>query len=203
MLDLDPSVQLEEEEVAAVEHELGRAGAHVADRARERHRRVADRRAQLGIEGGGGRLLEHLLVAPLHRAVPLAEREHGPVRVREQLDLDVARPLEIALAEDRAVAERGLRLAGGGRERLFQRRPAPRTTRIPRPPPPAAALTTSGKPSSAASPVGTTGTPASPAIRFAASLSPPSRSASGGGPTHVSPAAPTASAKSAFSARKP
>ena len=75
-------------------------------------------------------------------------------------------------------------------------RPGSRTTRIPRPPPPAAALTTSGKPISSGSPSGTTGTPASRAIRFASSLSPPDRSASGGGPTQVRPAASTASAKS-------
>ena len=100
-------------------------------------------------------------MAPLHRAVALAEREHGPVLVGEQLDLDVARPFEIPLAEDGGVAERRLGLAGGGGERLVQCSPRSRTTRIPRPPPPAAALTRSGKPSSAASPVGTTGTPAS------------------------------------------
>ena len=78
-----------------------------------------------------------------------------------------------------------------------------RTTRIPRPPPPAAALTTSGKPMSSGSPAGTIGTPASTAIRFASSLSPPERRASGVGPTKTRPAASTASAKSGFSARKP
>ena len=41
MLDLDARVQLEEEEVAAVEHELRGARALVADCARERDRRIA------------------------------------------------------------------------------------------------------------------------------------------------------------------
>jgi hypothetical protein len=54
MLDLDPPVQLEEEEVAAVEHELGRTGAAVADRGGEGDRSLAHRRPQLRIEGGGG-----------------------------------------------------------------------------------------------------------------------------------------------------
>jgi hypothetical protein len=43
VLDLDPPVQLEEPEVAAVEHELGGAGAAVADRARERDSGLAHR----------------------------------------------------------------------------------------------------------------------------------------------------------------
>ena len=74
---------------------------------------------------------------------------------------------------------------------------------MPRPPPPAAALTTSGKPISSGDPWGSVGTPASRAIRFAASLSPPSRSVSGDGPTQVIPAATTSSANAALSARKP
>ena len=120
MLDLDPRVELEEPEVAAVEHELGGSRALVADRAREGDRRVAHPRAQLGIERGGGRLLEHLLVAPLDRAVALAECDDVAVLVGEQLDLDVARPLEEALAEDGVVAERRGRLAPRRRERLVE-----------------------------------------------------------------------------------
>ena len=144
VLDLDPAVQLEEPELAAGEHELGRAGADVADRAGEGDRRVRHRRAQRRIEGGGGRLLEHLLVAPLHRALALAEREHGAVGVGEQLDLDVARSLDVSLAEDGAVAERGLGLAARRRDARPPALPGTRTIRIPRPPPPAAAFTSSG-----------------------------------------------------------
>src|SRR5436190_18128908 len=119
MLDLNPGVQLEEPEVAAVEHELSGPRALVPDRAREGDRRVAHLRAQLGLERGGRCLLEHLLVAALDRAVALAERRDVAVPVGEELDLDVARPLEIALAEDRVVAEGG-RLAPRRRERLLQ-----------------------------------------------------------------------------------
>jgi hypothetical protein len=50
---------------------------------------------------------------------------------------------------------------------------------------------------------GTVVTPASVAARRAAVLSPIATMTSGGGPTQTSPAAPTARANSAFSARKP
>ena len=52
VLDLDTAVQLEEPELATGEHELGRSCAPVADRAREAHRRLAHRGAQLRIERG-------------------------------------------------------------------------------------------------------------------------------------------------------
>ena len=202
MLDLEPRVQLEELEAVAVEHELGRAGVLVADRARERDRGLAHRCAQLGVERGGGALLQHLLVAPLDRALALAEVDDRPVPVREDLDLDVARALDVALGEDASVAEPGLGLARGRREGVVElvarsgRRACP-------PAAPAAALTISGKPSSPGSPDSTTGTPAPAASRFASSLSPAARIAAGEGPTKTSPAAATASAKSPFSARKP
>ena len=54
MLDLEPRVQLQEEEALAVEHELGGAGVLVADRPRERHRGLAHRGPQLGVERGEG-----------------------------------------------------------------------------------------------------------------------------------------------------
>ena len=113
MLDLDAAVQLEQVEVAAVQHELDRAGAPVADRPPEGDRRLAHPRPQLAVEGGGGRLLEHLLVAALDRALTLAERDHLAVRVREQLDLDVARSLDEALVVHGVVAECRLRLPLG------------------------------------------------------------------------------------------
>ena len=76
MLDLDPRVQLEEGEAAVLaEDELGRARALVAQRAGERDGGVAHLAAQRGVDGGGGALLEHLLVAALDRAVALAQRE--------------------------------------------------------------------------------------------------------------------------------
>src|SRR3954469_5618609 len=120
MLDLDAAVQLEEPEVPAVDHELSGAGAAVADRPREGDCRVAHALAQLLVQRGRRRLLEHFLVAPLHGAVPLAERDDIALRVAEKLDFDVARPLDVALAEAPVVAEGRLRLAPGGREGLLE-----------------------------------------------------------------------------------
>ena len=86
--------------------------------------------------------------------------------------------------------------------------------RMPRPPPPAAALIITGKPvvstkanaasadSTRPSLPGTVGTPALAAASRAATLSPIRRIAWAVGPTKISPAASTASANSAFSARK-
>ena len=202
VLDLDPRVELEEEKVPAVEDELRGACALVADRSPERHGGVAHPLAQVGVERGGGRLFEHLLVAALDRAVALAERHDVAVRVGEDLDLDVARALEVALAEDRVVAERCARLSPAASSASASS-VSVRTMRIPRPPPPAAAFTSSGKPISSGVPLGSTGTPAATAVSFAASLSPPARNAAGGGPIHVRPASSTASANSALSERKP
>ena len=111
MLDLDARVQLEEEEVAVREHELGRAGALVPDRVREGDGGVAHAAAQLGADRRRRRLLEHLLVAALDRALPLAEGDRRSVPVREHLDLHVARPFEVPLEEHGVVAERGGRFA--------------------------------------------------------------------------------------------
>ena len=120
MLDLDPAVELEEEERAAVDDELDRSRAPVADRAAECDRGLEHRLAQRGIELRRRRLLEHLLMAPLHRAVPLAEGDDVPVRVGEQLNLDVPRPLEVALEVEPPVAERADRLALGGLEGVVE-----------------------------------------------------------------------------------
>src|ERR1700741_663242 len=103
MLDLDPAVPLEEVEVSAVEHELRRARVFVADRAREPHGRVAHLLAQMCVHGRRRGFLEHLLVPTLDRAVAFAECE-DVATCAEQLDLDVARTLDVALAENAVVA---------------------------------------------------------------------------------------------------
>jgi len=90
-----------------------------------------------------------------------------------------------------------------------------RATLSPRPPPPKAALIAIGSPcsrakatTSAASDTGsgvpgTRGAPTFWAMCRACTLSPRASIAAGGGPIQVSPAAITARAKSAFSARNP
>ena len=59
-------------------------------------------------------------MAALDRALALAERDHGAVSVGEQLDLDVPRPLQIALIEQAVVAEAGASLARCCFDRLVE-----------------------------------------------------------------------------------
>ncbi len=120
VLDLDPGVHLEEEVLVADLHALDGAGAAVADRRRRVGRDPADPLAHLGIHMGARSLLDHLLVAPLDRAVALTEVDHVAVRVGEHLDLDVARVLEIALDVDAVVGEELLAFARGALEGLLE-----------------------------------------------------------------------------------
>ena len=109
MLDLEAGVHLEEEEFVAaaalIEHELDRSRPDVADGFRGRHRRRAQRARSSSPTAIDGALLQDLLVAPLDRAFALAEADGGAVGVGEELDLDVARPLEVALQENGRIAE--------------------------------------------------------------------------------------------------
>ena len=87
MLDLQPRVHFEEEEVLAVVvvEELDRARGSIAARARERLGRVpAAAAARRRAMPGRRRLLDHLLIAALRRAVALAEREDAAVRRRRR-----------------------------------------------------------------------------------------------------------------------
>ena len=124
MLDLQPRVHLEEEELPGVDREeLDRPGAGVADRCGG----VARGGEELLPHAGGalhqraGRLLEHLLVAALDRALALAHRPHRAVGVGHHLHLDVPTALEVALAEHRIGAERRGRLALRGGDLVGQR----------------------------------------------------------------------------------
>ena len=148
VLDLEAGVHLEEVELAGVvvEQELHGAGVGVADVAGEVDGRGGDRGALLVGERRRGRLLEHLLVPALGRAVALVEVEHGAVVVADHLHLDVAAALDVLLDEHGVVAEGAQRLALRGGDRLVHLVAAERTTRMPLPPPPAAALTSTGKP---------------------------------------------------------
>ena len=81
---------------------------------------VADR----GIEGRRGAFLPDFLMPALQRAVALAEMDGAAFAVAENLDLDVARPLEIFFEIERVVAERRLGLGArhGKRRSHFARR---------------------------------------------------------------------------------
>ena len=85
-------------------------------------------------------------MAALQRAVALAEMHAFAVAVAQHLDLDVARRAEILLEVDRVVAEGGLGLGAGQREGLGRLVGGCSTTFMPRPPPPATALISTGQP---------------------------------------------------------
>src|SRR5439155_7409173 len=97
-----------------------RAGIRVADRPRKGHCRIDHPPPGLAAYPGRAALLEDLLVAALHGTLALEEMRDVAVGVAEQLDLDVTRTLDVALAEHAVVAERRLRLAPGGLERLVE-----------------------------------------------------------------------------------
>ena len=121
VLDLHAGVHLQEEVLAIVgEQALDRAGGEVADGLGGVGSDLADLLAQLGVDGGGGALLDQLLVAALDRAVAL-EQVHGVAGlVGQHLDLHVARVGQVALQVDRGVGEELLALAGGALERVLE-----------------------------------------------------------------------------------
>src|SRR5690606_33775941 len=91
VLHLEPGVHLEEVEVAVlVDEELDGPGVDVV---------AGPTRGQSGFgqglpllvgETGGGGLLDQLLMASLHRTVPLTEKDALAVRIEEDLGFDVS-----------------------------------------------------------------------------------------------------------------
>ncbi len=117
VLDLQPRVHLHEEELVGPvggHDELDGAGAAVGDAARGLARRLPDARPRLLVQERRGRLLDDLLVPTLQRALTLAQMDHVPVRIGEDLHLDVPRVLHVPLEEQSVVAEARRRLATGG-----------------------------------------------------------------------------------------
>ncbi len=142
VLHLQPRVHLEEVGVPLLVHqELERARVHVAHPLHEGHRERAHPLAQLRGDEGRRALLDHLLVAPLDRALALEEVHGVPVGVGQDLDLDVARARDRLLEVDAVVAEGALRLAAGARDgrRRARRRRARAAGPCRRPPPPPSA----------------------------------------------------------------
>ena len=96
MLDLQASVDLEEVEVAhvrAVENELDRAEADVRDRLADADRGLDHALAHGRSQHDARRLLDHLLMASLDRALTLKEMRHVAVCVTDDLDLTHVRTL--------------------------------------------------------------------------------------------------------------
>ena len=96
-----------------IHQELDGAGVVVAGGAGESDGGFAKLAADAVVEADGGRDLDHFLMAALHRAVALVEVEDVAVAVAQDLDLDWRGAADVALDEDRVVAEGGAGLAPG------------------------------------------------------------------------------------------
>src|SRR2546421_9653692 len=134
MLHLQPRVHLEKVEAALrVHQELERARVDVSDGARARDRGVRQPALGRRREVRRRRLLHELLMTPLDRALALVQVDDAALRVAEDLDLDVAGRLEIALDVDLGAAEGALRAPAGGRGRASElaRARHPRPTAAP------------------------------------------------------------------------
>ena len=123
MLDLHARVHLDEEEGAVLDQELEGANAPVADLAARLRATRADGGHEVGRETRRRRLLQHLLVPALQRAVAAAEPERAALPVGENLDLDMARPAEELLDVDLGIAEGAARLFPREREGFRQAAP--------------------------------------------------------------------------------
>ena len=146
MLDLQTRVHFQEIELAAAVDELDRAGIAIAGGARDADRDVADALALGFAQGRRRRLFDDLLKAALDRTLAIKQMHDVAVRVGQDLHLDVARALDIALDIKPAVAESSARLSLRARTISSSSIAASRTMRMPLPPPPAAGLISSGKP---------------------------------------------------------
>ena len=113
MLDLQPRVHLQEEGFVALDDELHRAGVDVADGARGILGRPVQPLAQRVRQVGRRRLLDHLLMAALQRAVARVQMGDAAVAVAEHLHLHMARPLQVFLQQHSVIAEGGRGLASG------------------------------------------------------------------------------------------
>src|SRR5207247_11146179 len=92
-----------------VHQELERAGVDVADRARAGERGLGEPALGPRIEIRRRRLLDELLMAALDRALALVQMHDRAFAVAEDLHLDVAGRVEIALHVQLTIAQRAVR----------------------------------------------------------------------------------------------
>src|SRR6516225_1839132 len=122
MLDLDAGVHLDKVEFPVLVEELHGTGAAVADRATRFDAALAHEAPLADGDAGRRGLLDDFLMAPLHRAIALAEVDDVTLSVRQHLELDVPRPLQELLHVDLVVAERGARFGAGDSDGVEERR---------------------------------------------------------------------------------
>ena len=103
---LDARVHLQKIEFApfGVDEEFDRSKAPIGKRASEGDRRAMEARAQRVVQIGRLRFLDHLLVAPLDRAISVAEMDDG-LAVAQKLHFDMAPVGDETLKVDACVAE--------------------------------------------------------------------------------------------------
>ena len=140
MLDLEPRVHLDEKELAVLIEEFERAGALVAElrASRSTAMRADAARARAALSAGDGVSSSSFWCLRCSEQSRSPRWMTPPCAVAEDLHLDMARPVEIALEIDRAVAEEGLRFGLRRSERAPRSSPrrAPRACRARRRPPP-------------------------------------------------------------------
>ncbi|MNQ63948.1 hypothetical protein D3C85_783480 [compost metagenome] len=107
MLDLQARVDLQEVEAVArrVVDEFHRASRPVVHGLAQLDGGVEQRGARGGRQQGRRGFFDDLLVAPLHRAIAFAQRQHASRAIAEDLHLDVPRVIHIAFDECAAIAE--------------------------------------------------------------------------------------------------
>ena len=120
MLDLDAGIHLDEIEFAVLIEKFDGADAEIFHLPHRLGAGRADLCARRGAKNRRGAFLPDLLVAPLQRAVALAEMDGAAAAVAEHLDFDVARLLQVFFQIHRGVAERGLGFVAGGGQRHHQ-----------------------------------------------------------------------------------
>src|SRR5256884_1068040 len=121
VLDLDAGVHLDEVELVILVQELHGAGTTVADRAAGFHTALPHEAPLAHGDARCRRLLDHFLVAPLHRAIALAQVDDVAVRVRQHLEFDVPRPLHEFLQVDLVVGEGCARFRARDADRVQER----------------------------------------------------------------------------------
>ena len=120
MLDLNACVHLQEEELARRrKQKFDRARADISDGPRRGRRGFRQTAPQRRRYRDRWRFFDQLLMAALDAAFALAQCDDSAVPVRQYLDLDVPRSLEIFFDVDTAIAERFQGFAPGGLKRSF------------------------------------------------------------------------------------
>ena len=113
VLDLDARIDFDEIERTCIliHQELDGAGPDVAGRPSDPECRIAKGLARRFVEIGRRRALDHLLVAPLDRAIALEQMEQVAVSVTQKLHLNMARPANQLFEINLVATESSLGLA--------------------------------------------------------------------------------------------